>query len=123
MERRRSARRILTRPGIPKSPRPGRRTIPTLATNSKAAHSSRERLPSKRGSPTDPAQPDVPGSNLQQHYAFSFQITTDQKEGLMNQASVEKTTCTSYHTFSTGRTIINEFVYKKCIQIFIIQNQ
>jgi len=42
---------------------------------------------------------------------------------LMSQASVEKATCTSCHTFSAGRTVVGGFVCEECIRIFIIQNQ
>ena len=123
MERRRSPSRILPRSSVPKSSRPGRRTISTPAENRKAAYSSRARVPGKRGAATGPAQSVVPGSNLQQHYSFSFQVTTDQEKGWLSQSSVEKAACTRCNTFAAGQTIIGGFLCEECIRIFIIQHQ
>jgi hypothetical protein len=123
MERRRCSSRILSRSSLQKGSRAGRRTIPTLATDRKAANSPRARIPGKRSAAAKADQPIVPGSNLQQHYAFSFQITTDQKEGRMSQAAVEKAICNSCHMFSAGRTVVGGFICEECIRIFIIQNQ
>src|SRR2546427_12312052 len=123
MERRRSPSRVLPRSGLSKSSRSGRRAIPTPAANSKAAHSPRTRVPSKRGITPGPSQSLVPSSNLQQHYAFSFQITTDQKENRLSQAAIEKATCTSCEMFAAGRTVIGGVVCEESIPTFIIQNQ
>src|SRR5216117_3616907 len=118
MERRRSPSRVLPRSGISKSARQGRHSVSPPAKNSKAAYSSRARIPSQRGAATGPAQPVVSSPQLQQHYAFSFQITTDQKEDRMSQASVEKAICTSCKTLSAGQTVMGGFICEECIRIF-----
>ncbi len=123
MERRRGPSRFLPRSSLSKSPRPGHRTISSPAGNRKATHTSRARVPSKRGIAPKASQPVLPCSQLQQHYAFSFQITTDQKESWMSQASVEKAVCTSCTSFAAGRIVLGGFVCEECIRIFIIQNQ
>src|SRR3989442_1760734 len=123
MERRRSPSRLLPRSGLSKSAREGRRAISSCSGNHKATHSSRTRVPSKRGITPGPSQSLVPSSNLQQHYAFSFQITTDQKENRLSQAAIEKATCTSCQMFAAGRTVIGGVVCAGCIRNFIIPNQ
>src|SRR2546422_9862587 len=121
MERRRSPSRLLPRSGLSKSAREGRRAISSCSGNHKATHSSRTRVPSKRGITPGPSQSLVPSSNLQQHYAFSFQITTDQKENRLSQAAIEKATCTSCQMFAAGRTVIGGVFFAGRIRAVIIQ--
>jgi len=73
MERRRSPSRLLTRPGLPESPRSRRRTITTRTENPEETDASRERLPGQRR-PTQAAQKSTVSSCQQQQHPT---ITTE----------------------------------------------